>query len=67
MVEGVPICIVNVDVANKIIIKNFVWVFENATLAYKLIKNIIFFYKFKLKKFKKKKTFSILKIKEKNL
>ena len=48
---------VNVDVANKIIIKNFVWVFENATLAYKLIKNIIFFYKFKLKKFKKKKNF----------
>ena len=58
---------VNVDVANKIIIKNFVWVFENATLAYKLIKNIIFFLNLNWKNSRKKKTFSILKIKEKNL
>ena len=33
------VCIVNVDVAYKIILKNFSWHFLNATSTFKLIKN----------------------------
>ena len=35
-----PVCTVNTDMANKIILKKFIWHFLNATLTFKLIKKI---------------------------